>query len=74
MRRDLSGSSRDASCLLAALAFIAFVGAGCSEVRPGPGAEQGGLLESPTHEADALRRVEEREDQNRGGGGGGGGY
>jgi hypothetical protein len=74
MRRDLSGSSRDASCLFAALAFIAFAGAACSGMHPEPDAERGGLLESPTHEADALRRVEEREDQNRGGGGGGGGY
>jgi hypothetical protein len=46
----------------------------CSDIRPEPDVQEGGVLEAPTHEADALRRAEERQEQNRGGGGGGGGY
>jgi hypothetical protein len=59
-----------ASCLLAVVALVGFVASGCSEIRPEPNVEEGGLLESPTHEADSLRRTEERQQQNRGGGGG----
>ena len=58
--------------LLFTVALIGSAAASCSEIRPEPDVEQGGLLESPTHEADALRRADEREQQNRGGGGGGG--
>jgi hypothetical protein len=65
---------RTASCLPFAVALIGLASAGCSEIRPEPDVEQGGALEAPTHEADALRRAEERQQQNRGGGGGGGGY
>jgi hypothetical protein len=65
--------NRTASCLLAVLVLAGFAAAACSEIRPESDAE-GGLLESPTHEADALRRSEERQEQNRGGGEGGGGY
>jgi hypothetical protein len=71
MPPDTKGCKR-VRCLLFAVALIGFAAAGCSEIRPEPNAEQGGLLESPTHEADALRRAEERQQQNRGGGGGGG--
>jgi hypothetical protein len=66
--------NRTASCLLAVLTLTGFAAAGCSGIQPEPDAEEGGALESPTHEADSLRRSEEREEQNRGGGGGGGGY
>jgi hypothetical protein len=55
-------------------ASAAFVAASCGEMHPEPSTDEGGLLESPTHEADSLRRTEERQDQNRGGGGGGGSY
>jgi hypothetical protein len=55
-------------------AAAALVAASCSEIHPEPNTDEGGLLESPTHEADSLRRAEERQDQNRGGGGGGSGY
>jgi hypothetical protein len=74
---------RTASCLPFAVALIGLASAGCSEIRPEPDVEQGGVLEAPTHEADALRRAEQRQEQNRGGsrggmsgggGGGGGGY
>ena len=66
--------NRAATRLLAVLVLAGFAAAACSEIRPEPNAEEGGVLESPTHEADALRRSEERQEQNRGGGGGGGGY
>ena len=42
--------------------------AGCSDIRPEPNVQEEGMLESPTHEADALR-----EDENREEGGGRGG-
>ena len=51
--------------------ILGFAAVGCADIHPEPNVEEGGVLESPTHEADALRRTEEREDQNRGGGGGG---
>jgi hypothetical protein len=72
MKRNVP--NRAAFCLLAVLVLVGFAAAACSDIRPEPNAEEGGLLESPTHEADALRRSQEREEQNRGGGGGGGGY
>ena len=72
MKRNVT--NRTASCLLAVLVLAGFAAAACSDIRPEPNAEEGGLLESPTHEADSLRRSEERQEQNRGGGGGGGGY
>jgi hypothetical protein len=72
MAPDAKGSKRAPSCLLFVIALIGVAAAGCSEIRPEPDVE-GGVLEAPTHEADALRRAEERQEQNRGGGGGGGG-
>jgi hypothetical protein len=50
-------------------------GIGCSETHPEPNATQGGVLDSPTHDADSNHQMEERQEQDRrGGGGGGGGY
>ena len=72
MKRNVP--NRAASCLRAVLVLVGLAAAGCSDIHPAPDAEEGGALESPTHEADALRRSEERQQQNRGGGGGGGGY
>ena len=72
MKRNVP--NRAASCLLAVLVLVGFAAAACSGIQPEPNAQEGGALESPTHEADALRRSEERQQQNRGGGGGGGGY
>jgi hypothetical protein len=74
LKADMTDSKRVASCLLAVIVLVGFAAAGCSEIRSEPNVQEGGLLESPTHEADALRRAEERQEQNRGGGGGGGGY
>jgi hypothetical protein len=42
--------------------------AGCSDIHPAPDDEGGGVLDSPTHEADSMRQEEER--QQEGGGGG----
>ena len=59
---------------LALAGIVGFAAVGCADIRPESDVEEGGLLESPTHEADSLRRTEERQQQNRGGGGGGGSY
>jgi hypothetical protein len=72
MKRSVPNRARNS--LLAVLVLAGFAAAACKEIRPEPNAKEGGVLESPTHEADALRRSEESRDQNRGGGGGGGGY
>ena len=51
------------------LPMIAALAAGlaaCSDIRSEPNVEAEGVLQSPTHEADPLRRAEEQ----RGGGGG----
>jgi hypothetical protein len=55
------------------LALVALAGVGCSEIDPESNVEEGGVLDSPTHEADSMRHMEERQEQNRGGGGGMGG-
>jgi hypothetical protein len=70
MKRDMTGAGRDASCLLAALALAGLAAAACSEIRPEPNSAEAGVLESPTHQADSLRRAEERREQDTGGGGG----
>jgi hypothetical protein len=73
MKRD-SGRVHRGFRGLALASILGFAAFGCADIRPEPDVEEGGLLESPTHEADSLRRTEEREEQNRGGGGGGGSY
>ena len=61
------------SGLAALLALVGLAAVGCSHSEPN--ATQGGVLDSPTHEADSNRQMEERQEQDRrGGGGGGGGY
>jgi hypothetical protein len=74
MNFDATGLKPLAFGLLAVIALIGFAAVGCAESHPGANVEEGGLLESPTHEADALRRAEERQEQNRSRNGGGGGY
>jgi hypothetical protein len=61
LRRSSSGA-----LMIGVLACV--VAAGCSDIRPEPNVQEEGMLESPTHEADALR-----EDENREEGGGRGG-
>jgi hypothetical protein len=70
MSHDATASKPLASCLLAGVALVGLAAVGCSEIQPEPNAEQGGLLESPTPEQDALQRAQERQRQNGGGGGG----
>ena len=70
MKRDSGRVHRGVRGLVLA-SIVGIAAAGCADIRPESDVEQGGLLESPTHEADALRRAEERQEQNRGGGGGG---
>jgi hypothetical protein len=63
--------------LVALVALVGLAAVGCSDIHPEPNVMQGGVLDSPTHEADAMRQREERQERDRrgrGGGGGGGGY
>jgi hypothetical protein len=61
--------------LLLMSAVTGFAAAGCSDITPEPNDTGGGVLESPTHEADQERQMEEQQQENQrmGGGGGGGG-
>ena len=68
MHHDATGSKLLAPGLAAVVALVGCAAVGCSD----PTGEEGGLLESETHESDALRRAEEREQQNRSRNGGGG--
>jgi hypothetical protein len=43
---------------LLAMAALALGLGACSDVRSDPDFEEGGLLDSPTHEQDSLREVE----------------
>jgi hypothetical protein len=45
--------------LLLVSAVTCFAAAGCSDIQPEPNVEEGGLLESPTHEQDSMREQEE---------------
>jgi hypothetical protein len=56
--------------LLLVSAFVSLVAAGCSDITPEPNDEGGGVLDSPTHEADQMRQQEEQQQQGGGGGGG----
>jgi hypothetical protein len=49
--------------LLLVSAVACFVAAGCSDIQPEPNVEEGGLLESPTHEADSMREEEQRQEE-----------
>ena len=73
MHRDLPRARPIALCLLALAALVGFAAVGCSEIHPEPNVEQGGVLDLPTHQAESMRQMEERQERNRGGGGGGGG-
>jgi hypothetical protein len=60
MSSDSGGLRRLFGSLLLVSAVACFA-AGCSDITPEPNDEGGGVLESPTHEADSLREGEERE-------------
>jgi hypothetical protein len=55
--------------LLLVSAVASFAATGCSDITPEPNDEGGGMVGSPTDEADQLREGEERQE---GGGEGGG--
>lgn len=57
--KRVSGSLR----LVSAVACLAAVA--CSDIRPEPNVEEGGMLESPTHEQDALHEEERQEEGGR---------
>ena len=71
--------------LLGGLLLVSAVGfvAGCSDITPEPNDTGGGVVESPTNEADQMRQMEQQQQEqqmqeqqqqeNRMGGGGGGG-
>ena len=65
---------RRGSAALLLMGVVACFAAGCSDITPEPNDEGGGVLESPTNEADQMRQQEEQqmENQRMGGGGGGG--
>jgi hypothetical protein len=53
-------------------AAACLVATGCSDIHPEANDEGGGVLESPTNEADQMRQEEQQqEEQQREGGGGG---
>ena len=60
---DRDRSRRIAGALLLASLVACFAAAGCADIHPAPDDEGGGLLESPTHEQNALHEEENR--QNR---------
>jgi hypothetical protein len=55
------------------MGVVACFATGCSDITPEPNDEGGGVLESPTNEADQMRQQEEQQEENRQMGGGGGG-
>ena len=66
MKRERGRVQRGVRGLVLA-SIVGIAASGCADIRPESDVEEGGLLESPTHEQDAAREEAER---NRGGGGG----
>jgi hypothetical protein len=56
---------------LALASIVGIAATGCADIRPESDVQESGMLESPTHEADSLRRAEEQQRRDRNGGGGG---
>ena len=48
--------------LLLVSAVACFAATGCSDITPEPNDEGGGVIDSPTNEADQLRETEERQE------------
>jgi hypothetical protein len=59
MYSDSQRLKRFSGGLLLVSAVACFAAAGCSDIQPEPNVEEGGLLESPTHEQDSMREQEE---------------
>jgi hypothetical protein len=60
MHGDSTGLRRLFGGLLL-VSVASFAAAGCSDITPEPNDTGGGVVDSPTHEADSLREGEERE-------------
>jgi hypothetical protein len=60
MYRD-SANLRRVCCSVLLASAVACFAAGCSDITPAPNDEGGGVVGSPTDEADQLREGEERE-------------
>jgi hypothetical protein len=61
MSSDSAGLRRLFGSLLLVTAVASFAATGCSDITPAPNDEGGGVVGSPTDEADELREGEERE-------------
>jgi hypothetical protein len=66
MERGARRTNPSAFHLLSVIAFVGVAAVGCSDIHPAPNVEEGGMLESPTHESDALRETEEHEEGGEG--------
>jgi hypothetical protein len=65
MSSDTQRSKKVSGGLLLVSALACFAAAACSDIRPEPNVEEGGLLESETHEQDSMRQEEQHQEQNR---------
>ena len=64
MYRDGFGLRR-ASAVLLLMGVVACFAAGCSDITPEPNDEGGGVLESPTNEADQMRQEEKHQEEQQ---------
>jgi len=62
---DSQGLKRVFDRLFLVSVVACFAAAGCSDIHPEPNDEGGGALEAPTHEQDALRHEEQRQEEHR---------
>jgi hypothetical protein len=62
---DSQGLKRVFGGLFLVSVVACFAAAGCSDIHPEPNDEGGGALEAPTHEQDALRQEEQRQEEHR---------
>jgi hypothetical protein len=65
MFSDSQGLKRVFGGLFLLSVVACFAVAGCSDIHPAPNDEGGGALEAPTHEQDALREDEQRQEEHR---------
>jgi hypothetical protein len=65
MNEDGGRLRRVSGALLLASAVACLAAAGCADIRPEPDDEGGGMVESPTHEQDAVHETEERQEEGR---------
>ena len=62
MSSDSAGLRRLFGSLLLVSAVACFAATGCSDITPEPNDEGGGVIDSPTNEADQMRETEERQE------------